>query len=204
MCLPRDPTEAQIREMLRVPSDFSMRSGHPVAENPDTWTIGPGILTRDANLLEKSNCAALKKALTKLAEERPELARMWAIRAHTHFGFGWVEQLCFQLIDEKGALTPFYEWLYEWYAKLDDYPIADQDDLNEREYAATISNIGGEGWGLLNGEEPEEWEREVYRWFRDNDERAIENRSGEGGDPSREQMTKALRALGWLEEDEDE
>lgn len=27
---------------------------------------------------------------------------------------------------------------------------------------------------------------------------------GEGGYPSREQMTKALRALGWLEEDEDE
>lgn len=204
MCLPRDPTEAQIREMLRVPSDFSMNSGHPVAENPDTWTIGPMILQRDSELLEESNCAALKKALTKLAEERPELAGMWSIQTHNHWGCGWVEQICFQLIDKKGVLTPFYEWLYEWYAKLDDYPIADEEDLNEREHEATISNIGSAGWGLRNGKEPEEWEREVYRWFLNNDEDAVENRDMRGGYPSREQMTKALRALGWLEEDEDE
>jgi len=201
---PRDPTEEQIRGMLRLPRDFSLSSTHPVAENPDTWIVGPVILTRDSDLIEESNCAALKKALEKLAEEKPELSGMWSIQTHTHWVCGWVEQLCFQLIDEKGTLTPFYQWLYEWYARLDDYPVADEKDLNEREYAATISNIGGEGWGLLNGKEPEEWEHTVYRWFRDNDERAIENCDGEGGYPSREQMTKALRALGWLEEDEDE
>ncbi len=201
--LPRDPTEEQIREMLRLPSDFSPSSTHPVAENPDTWTVGPSILTRDSDLLEESNCAALKKALEKLAEEKPELSGMWSIQTHNHWGCGWVEQLCFQLIDERGALTPFYQWLYEWYAGLEDYAVADDEDYSRREYEATLSNIKDEGRRRIKDEAPEDWASQVYNWFRENDERAVESRDGRGGYPSEEQMKKALAALEWLEGDEE-
>lgn len=104
--------------MLRIPTDFGMSSNHPKRENPDTWAIGPGILNRDSGLVEESNADALKKALA----EETALAEEWQIETHSHWACGWVEQICFRLLDEEGEVTPIYLWLAEWFRALNDYP----------------------------------------------------------------------------------
>ncbi len=55
-----DITEKDIKDALAMPRDFGY-SGHlPIGES---WSLGPVVLTRDSDLLEESNHAALIKHL---------------------------------------------------------------------------------------------------------------------------------------------
>jgi hypothetical protein len=86
----------------------------------------------------------------------------------------------------------------EWKEKLDDYPVADDEDFSDREYKATIENIENEG-SITEGEA-----QKVFTWLWDNNQRAVEARDGGGGYPSSEEIQKALLALGLRKPEEEE
>lgn len=193
-----------IRELLGEPDNFSAGADNPIAKDPEHWCLGPVIRTRDSGLLEQSNAAALVKALESL----PQFTGEWSLEAATHWGCGWVEHLAFRLLDENGQPTAVYEWLAEWYTRLqEDYPVADDEDYSRREFEATLENIRYEGnysTRLLDVELPEDWERAVYRWLWDNHPESVESRDDRGGYPSREKVVEVMRALGMIPEEKED
>ena len=76
---------------------------------------------------------------------------------------------------------------------MDDYPILDEADYSEREYEATLENYRNEMWAFKDL--PEGWESEVYSWFSDNRQRAVENRDDQGGYPQEDDLRAAFNAL---------
>jgi len=193
-------TKEEIKEALRRPSDFGLSSENPhFSEMFHTWSLGPVIRHRDSGLLTQVNADALEK---HLKEEHPELEGEWQITGCNHWAVGWVDHLSFHAVNDDGSPTKIFQVLKEWDAALADYPCADDEELSKREYEDTLENIGNEGQPSKKA--PKDWEEKVFGWLWDNDQRAVEPVDGHGGYPSREEVNKALSALGWLEKDEDE
>src|SRR5262249_15574358 len=152
------------------------------------------IRTRDSGLVEQSNADALIRHL----ESDPTLAVDWDITTANHWAVGWVEHLSFRAIDERSVPTRVFRVLKDWFRRLDEYPIADEDDFSRREYEATLDAIEEAGGRLIDSSvAPIDWPGECYSWLADHRPGAIESRDGNGGYPSTEEMVACLSALGW-------
>jgi ABC-type glycerol-3-phosphate transport system substrate-binding protein len=196
MSFPEDPTEC-----LKRPRDFAIFSG-PVRDDPEHWSLGPMILTRDSDLLSQSNADALKGALADAAKKKGPgrvPAEDWQITNCSHWAVGWVEHVSFRALNKDGSPSAAFTFLKNWFDKLDDYPVADEEDFSNREYEATLSNITDAGQRYLIDGAPEGWESDVFSWFWEHDQGAVEPRDGGGGYPDDEKIKAALKALGLLD-----
>ena len=82
--------------------------------------------------------------------------------------------------------------------RLNDYPVLDEEDYSRREYEATLENLDSAAVGISHRYElPEGWQGEVFDWFWEHDQRAVENRDDLGGYPSDAQLESAFVALGY-------
>jgi hypothetical protein len=90
---------------------------------PDGWAIGPVGQHRDSDALDRSNFHA---ALTAMGGENDyvEVVRF------RHWGFGWVEEIAFRMNSEAAEVAHLLA------VALDDYPVLDDEDFAEREWAA--------------------------------------------------------------------
>ena len=87
--------------------------------------------------------------------------------------------------------------------RLDDYPVLDEEDYCRREYEATLANFDCAVSCIRHDYElPEGWKEEVFNWFWQNDQRAVENRDDSGGYPNEEQLESAFTALGYQRTEE--
>ena len=173
---------------LRASQDFSYRG--PV-DLGGTWAITFS-QTRDSGLVEQSNYAAIKEDLEK---RFPKDVRD---EQFSHWGVGWVDNLLVRMLDKNGKVTEAGIAALEWKDRLEDYPVADDEDYSRRELEATLDNIKFEG-GL-----DEDTAQKVFDWLWINNQRALENRDDRGGYPSKEQIETALKALGLIEPEEGE
>jgi hypothetical protein len=89
---------------------------------PDGWAIGPVGQHRDSDALEQSNFAA---ALRAMGGEGDDVA---AVRFR-HWAFGWVEEISFRMGSEAAEVAHVLA------VALDDYPVLDDEDYAEREWA---------------------------------------------------------------------
>lgn len=177
--------EAAIKESN--PGDFIYAGEKDLGH---TWAITFS-KTRDSGITEQSNYDAIKGDL----EER--FPKDVSDEHFRHFAVGWIDHLLVRMLDKNGKVTKAGIAVLEWKDRLKDYPIADDEDYSEREYRATIDNI------KFEGSLDQETAKVVYDWFRDADQRALENIDDKGGYPSKEKIETALKALGLLEEDEE-
>jgi hypothetical protein len=173
---------------LRFSKDFSY---HGEADLGQTWAMTFS-QNRDSGLMEQSNYAAVKEDLEK------RFPRDVSDERFNHFAVGWVDHLLVRMLDKNGKVTKAGIAALEWKDRLDDYPVADDEDLSRRELEATFDNIKFEG-GL-----DEDTTQKVYDWLSEHEPRALENRDDKGGYPSSEQIETALKALGLMELEEGE
>jgi hypothetical protein len=97
-----------------------------------------------------------------------------------------------------GQITEAFGRWHELAERLADYPILDEQDYSNREHEATLENIADAAWRLKHDYDlPEGWEGEVFSWFGENNERAIENVDDRGGYPSEGDLESAFTALGY-------
>ena len=185
-------TSKDIRDALQRPSDFVYFGRDPNMFH--TWGMRIAHLTRDSNLIEESNAAALERYL----RSDPSLDEDWRIARASSSMVGWVDHLVFRVV-ERDLVTPtrIFRVLKQWFDGLESYPIADEADLSEREYTATIENIKEEG-NSIAPDGPDDWAEQVYTWLRHNNETAVESLDGNGGSPSKEQILEALVALRYV------
>lgn len=122
---------AWVEEMLQRPGSFGYSGDQEGMFQ--TWSLGPAILTRDSDVLEKANAIALQHHLEELAKKDKSLKGEWEITHASHWAVGWVDHLSFHAIDDAGRPTKIAAILKKWFDALKDYPVADENLLSEME-----------------------------------------------------------------------
>jgi len=160
--------------------------------DPENWAI---IYThnRDSRLLDLSNAQAVAKAMRPFAEgEDPDVV----MESHDHWAVGHVDGFSIR-VHRDGEITDAFKTYHALAERLAGYPILDEADYGRREYEATLENIADAAWRLKGDYDlPEGWECEVFSWFDDHRQRAIENRDDQGGYPEDSDLRDAFEALG--------
>ena len=175
---------------MRLPKDF----GTTEAELGRSWaSVGPGI-HRDSTCLEVSNYETVRQDLeTRFPDHVTYFrARHWAV--------GWVESIYVQALETDGDeedctllpyVTPaFVAWTI-WRDRLEDYPIANEEDFSEREYEYAIDYL------VTCEDIPPEYACQVYSELYDMGCQIFENHS-----PSRESILTACAIVGCPMEEE--
>lgn len=156
-----------------------------------TWAFTFG-KSRDSELLEESNFDVVREDLEKRFPEDVENVHS------SHWAVGWVDELAVRMLDGKGKVTPAGIAALEWQEKLEDYPVADEEEYNQRQYDASIENIMSEG--RIDRAKAEE----VFGWLWDFNQRALSDSDDQGSYPTREEIEEALSELGYNKDDDTE
>lgn len=103
-----------------------------IGQSWNRYRVAPVTRHRDSQLIEESNWAAQLKILSKVDSENEDWGRdggaPWEVVSENHWAVGWVEWVAVH--PEAG---PWIAALEKLGARLEEYPIADSDDLCERE-----------------------------------------------------------------------
>ncbi len=168
---------------------FAWHRSHELAD-ADSWMIWY-TSHRDTGLLAQSNETAINKRLEPFTEGNDLV-----FESHSHWAVGHVDGFSIRVFKPDGSITPAFEEFCRIKEELEAYPVLNESDYSDREFEATLENYQEELWRLRE-QLPEGWEGKVFTWFSDNGlDRFIENRDDRGGWAPREEILKALAALG--------
>ncbi len=160
-------------------------------EDAESWAI---IYThnRDSGLLDQSNAEVITKALEPFTDgDDPDVV----MESHSHWAVGHVDGFSMRILKD-GEVTEAFRVYHELEERMDDYPVLDESDYSNREYEATLENIGNAAWRVKNEYVlPDGWESDVFSWFWDNNQSAVENRDDQGGYPDEGDLREAFDAL---------
>ncbi len=163
-------------------------------DDAENWAI---VYTenRDSGLLDQSNAAAIDGAMEPLTEaDDPDVVA----EHHHHWACGWVDGYSIR-VHRDGQITEAFKAYHALAERLADYPLLDEEEYSNREYEATLANLTDASWRVKNDYDlPEGWESEVFSWFWENDQSAVENHDDRGGYPNEDQLRAAFDALGYL------
>ena len=197
--------QKKIEDAQKVPNDFGLSSSHERYKEiiyEKTWSLGAIFRHRDSNLLELSNA----DALIKMLEEHKDIRKDWMIVECDHWACGWVEHLAFKIFDDIETKQPskVFKLLKQFNNELADYPVADENDYSKREYEATVENIKDcANQFELKDNLPNDWPEQCWSWFWENNQSAIENKDGNGGYPTKEEMKNCLISLDLIVKEEE-
>lgn len=130
-------TPADIREVRRVPDSYGYHGDHDMGK---TWGLGPILRTRDTcDPLEISNARMTEVIMEEIFPRTGDDDESgWDVERFRHFGFGWVEQITFKVVDGMGRATPEFGLLMLIRDSLEEYPILSEEDYSEVEYDAIL------------------------------------------------------------------
>lgn len=148
-------------------------------DDADNWCIAY-THNRDSGLLDQSNAEAIRKALEPFIDaDEPDV---W-VEHHGHWAAGWIDGYAIRVYRDGQITDAFRRW-YELTERMAGYPVLDEEDYSRREYEATLENIADAARPLLDDYDlPAHWEGEVFSWFWNNLQRAVESRDDRGGYP---------------------
>jgi hypothetical protein len=162
-------------------------------DDPDAWAI---VCThnRDSGLLEQSNAHAIAETTERFTEgDDPDVVT----ESHSHWAVGDVDGFSIRVYRD-GEITDAFQTHHDLAERMDGYPILDEEDYSKREYEATLENIADASWRLKGEYDlPEDSEGEVFSWFWEHNQRAVENRDDQGGYPEEDDLRAAFEALGY-------
>lgn len=163
-------------------------------EDCENWAI-VYLSSRDSGLLAKSNESVI------LSELAPYIHDV-VIISHSHWAVGYVDGILIRVYNTDGTITDAFRKYAGLKIALDDYPVLNEDDYSNREYAAAVENIEQVGKRMVRDDAPETWPGDCFSWFWDNNQSAVENRDDQGGYPTDDDMTECLTALGYMKDEE--
>jgi hypothetical protein len=178
-------------------SDFGWSRQYDI-DDLDNWAIFY-THNRDSRLLEECNANAINEAMELFTDgDDPDVV----MESHRHWAVGHVDGFSMRIF-RNGEIIEAFKTYHELMERLEDYPILDEEAYSNREYEATIENIGDASYGIKDEYElPEGWESEVFSWFWDHRQRAVENRDDQGGYPDHDDLRAAFDALGYAQTEE--
>ena len=162
-------------------------------DDPDNWAI---IYThnRDSGLLDQSNADAIAEAMEPFTEgDDPDVV----MESHDHWAVGHVDGFSIRVY-RNGEITEAFKTYHNLMEQMDGYPVLNEEDYSNRELEATLENISAAAWRVKHDYElPDGWESEVFSWFWDDRQSAVENRDDRGGYPEEGDLRAAFDALGY-------
>lgn len=160
-------------------------------EDAESWGIYY-THNRDSGLLDQSNADVISKALEPFTDgDDPDVV----MESHSHWAVGHVDGFSMRVFKD-GEITEAFRVFHELEERMDDYPVLNESDYSNREYDATLENIGHAAWRVKNEYVlPDGWESEVFSWFWDHNQSAVENRDDQGGYPDEDDLRAAFVAL---------
>ena len=163
-------------------------------DEPSNWAIFY-THNRDSGLLDQSNADVIAKVMEPFTDsDEPDVV----MESHSHWACGFVDGFSIRVY-RNGEITEAFKTYHELSERLADYPILDEEDYSNTEYEATLENIDDAAWRVKHEYTlPEGWESEVYSWFSDHNQRAVENRDDQGGYPEEDDLRAAFDALGYV------
>ena len=180
-------------------SDFGWSRQYDI-DDLDNWAIFY-THNRDSRLLEESNADAINEAMEPFTDgDDPDVV----MESHRHWAVGHVDGFSMRVYRD-GVITEAFKTYHELMERLEDYPILDEEAYSNREYEATTENIRQAGEMLARREDyklPDGWESEVFSWFWNHRQRAVENRDDQGGYPEEDDLRAAFDALGFAQTEE--
>lgn len=194
----REITPEEIKQALERPGSFGYSGSRDMFE---TWSLGPLIDMRDADLVLQSNSFAMKAELERLEEAGEIEPDSWEVTGCGHWGFGYVGHLSFKAVDDDGEPTKVFSHIMEMVDCIQEYVVLDSSDHSEREYDAQLESIEQNAPGLKD-ELPEEWQNQVFSWLWEN----MQTEAFDGDDRtyiSEDCVSAACEALGFAEEEEE-
>ena len=151
---------------------------------------------RESGIVDFSNASVIAKALEPFTEGyHPDVAA----ESHSHWAVGWIAGFAIRVF-KNGEITAAFRSYHELAERMERYPVLDESDYSDRESEATIQNIGRAARKLRKEYTlPDGWESEVFSWFWDNNQCAVENTDDQGGWPSEDDLEGAFEALGYAQ-----
>ena len=184
---------AEVAGNWRKFEGFVWYRGHdlPDAANWMVWYTG----SPQSGLIDESNRRVTTDRLAKFAAgDDPDIV----FEEHSHWVVGHLHGFSVRVVGPDGAATDACREFCRVQEALDGYPVLDEQDYDDREYAATLENYAREMWGQKD-ELPEGWAGEVYDWFEGRGHQEyVESRDDRGGWAPRAAITEALTGLGLL------
>lgn len=171
-----------------------------------TWAVGPVGRTRDSGALESSNWETVTEDLEERFEGDVEILRFG------HFAVGWIEELAWRAVDDRGQITDVARAAWQWYQALERYPVASEEDLSERESEIQLDNVREAMRDYYNRMDGDERRGKFYRRWEDEDRQdelvhevwqvlSERDRAGDEQRSVREKdLVEALEKLGLLPE----
>lgn len=126
------------KQALAKPSDFGYWGNQDMFK---TWGFSGHDVTRDSSVMEKSNFKVITEDLIS------RFPNDFVIEQYNHWLCGWIDRLtCHILIDDdedcvEDNITESFKEAVIWHEKLQDYPIADEDDYYEQLHNEAIEAI---------------------------------------------------------------
>jgi len=126
------------KKSLNRPSDFGWFGGDEMFV---TWSFaGVNVALNSDDILQESNFHVISK---DLMDRFPDDFDIVGVK---HWAVGSMDQLRVRVLKNKGEveyhnLTEAFHALMEWHDTLEDYPVADEFDLSEREFEAEIKDL---------------------------------------------------------------
>ena len=115
---------------------------------------------------------------------------------HSHWVVGHLAGFSVRVLSPDGTATDAFREFCRIQEALDAYPVLDEEDYSDREYAATLESYRNE-MRKQNDTLPEGWAGEVHSWFEEHGhDDFTESRDDRGGWAPRAAITEALTDLG--------
>lgn len=208
-----------VDEALKEPDSFAMHDRDP--KWFVTWSLGPVYKHRDSDNIGEANANALIKHL----ESDPSLSNDWDVIGCSHWAVGHVDHLAFKVIEKVGKAVPkstelpytymlksrpgyrlarIARVLKQWFDNLEEYPVADDEELSRIEFEASLDAIQSQspprGRDFID-KLPEDWVSQVYGVMSHD---GMISTEGQGAWADEEQLEQTLDSLGFLQpKDED-
>lgn len=156
-------------------------------EDDERWTIWYLGAGRDERPEGASNHATARKALEGADADEKD----WREESHNHWAVGHIDGFAVRVRDAQGSITPAFRAVAEMVAALEDYPILDESDYSEREYAASLETL--ENCFDLSADDA----ARVHQWLGDN------GCDTHPDDMCQDSVDRAKEALGIKDDDEE-
>lgn len=146
------------KEILTIPSDFGYSGDLDLSVWGFTYSMH-----RDSDTLNISNYEVI---LEDMQERFPDDVEVMHCN---HWAFGWVDHIMVNTENQEAL-----EAIYEWSERLNDYPVADEEDFSRREYEEACEAY--DNWAghdidyMIENDEDLEFLLDENEWFSANEE----------------------------------
>jgi hypothetical protein len=138
-----------------------------------SWTL-VYTRSRDSDELGVSNAhaiAELMEPFTDPNDDDPWFASHGpddpdaCVESHSHWAVGYVDGFAIRVYGPDGLPTGAFATWCDIQARLDEYPVLDEEDWSRREMETQEQSIREEGRQYLRDDAPDDWAGQVFSWL---------------------------------------